>query len=527
MKKNTLRLTRTVLAVLVFSPIFLYFCDFAGWLPKQLHGLMHIQAIPAILTVNIAVLVGLFLLTILFGRIYCSVICPLGVFQDIIARFSMRGKKKNKKRRWYQYAQPQTVLRYSLLGVSALFLIFGITTPLLLLDPYSNFGRMAVNLFRPLAMEGNNLLNWVALKFHIYGLYYVTVYTVTGWSLAIAATILIIVGVMALLRGRLFCNTICPVGTLLGVFSRFSLFRIELDDSKCNSCGLCSHACKSQCINSKEKSVDHSRCVACFNCLDRCKSDGVNFRFAFGRSSHPVPVVEKNPPVITGRTNEIGMTRRSFIVTSTALAATLPMIPAWAQSKKTEIDITKLTPVTPPGSKSLEHFKKYCTACHLCITHCPQQILKPAGFNYGINYAFKPHMVFYEMAYCNYECTICSEICPTGAIQRLTKPAKKITQVGIAQFVKSRCIVVTEGTSCGACSEHCPTQAVRMEPYSGSLTLPHVYDELCIGCGGCESICPARPVKAINVLANAVHQTAQKPPEEKKEAEKKDLDFGF
>ena len=225
--------------------------------------------------------------------------------------------------------------------------------------------------------------------------------------------------------------------------------------------------------------------------------------------------------------NKIGMTRRSFLVTSTAIAATLPVLPAWAKQEK-EIDTTKLTPVTPPGSQNLEHFNKHCTACHLCITHCPQQILKPAGFNFGIRYAFKPHMVFYEMAYCNYECTVCSQVCPTGAIQKLTKEEKKVTQVGIAQFVKDRCIVATEGTSCGACSEHCPTQAVRMEPYlDGALTLPHVHEELCIGCGGCESICPARPIKAINVLANKVHQKAQKPPEGKTNTEKKDLDFGF
>jgi len=225
--------------------------------------------------------------------------------------------------------------------------------------------------------------------------------------------------------------------------------------------------------------------------------------------------------------NEIGMTRRSFIVTSMALAATLPVIPAWAKTEK-EIDPTKLTPITPPGSQSLKHFQKHCTACHLCVTHCPQQILKPAGFNFGFEYAFKPHMIFYEMAYCNYECTACTEVCPTGAIHKLTKEEKKVTQVGIAQFEKDRCIVATENTSCGACSEHCPTQAVRMEPYlDGNLTLPHVHEELCIGCGGCESICPARPVKAINVLANGVHQKAQKPPEDKANTEKKDVDFGF
>jgi polyferredoxin len=525
-KTNTLKLIRIILAILVFSLIFLFFCDFAGIFPDRLHGLMHIQFIPAVLSGSVMTVIFLIALTLLFGRIYCSIICPLGVLQDVITWFTKRGKKKNRKRRWYNYARPLSILRYFILGICILFLFYRITTPLLLLDPYSNFGRIAVNLFRPVIMEGNNLLNWVALKFHIYHFYYVTIYTVTGWSVAIATTIFLIVGIMSLLRGRLFCNTICPVGTFLGLFSRFSLFRIAIDTSNCNNCGLCEKACKSQCINSKEHHVDFSRCVACFNCLDRCKTVAVDYRFVFNRSTKTVTAKEKNAPKTTIQTNEIGMTRRSFLVTSTVLAATLPVLPAWAKPKE-EVDFTKLTPITPPGSISLEHFKIHCTACHLCVTHCPQQILKPAGFNFGINYAFKPHMVFYEMAYCNYECTICSEICPTGAIRKLTKETKKITQVGIAQFDEEHCIVVTDGTSCGACSEHCPTQAVKMEPYTGSLTLPHVDAKLCIGCGGCESICPARPIKAINILANAVHQTAEKPPEEKQDNEHQDLNFGF
>ena len=527
MKINTLRLIRIILAVLFFSPIFLFFCDFAGLLPKQLHGILHIQLVPAIMAGSFGIVIFLTVLTFLFGRIYCSVICPLGIFQDIISWLTRRRKRKSKKKRRYKYARPLSVLRYSLLGICVLSLIFGITIPILLLDPYSNFGRMAVNLFRPLLMEGNNLLHWVALKFHIYNFYYVTVYTVTGWSFAIAATILLIVAIMALLRGRLYCNTICPVGTLFGLFSRFSLFRIRIDESKCNSCGLCENACKSQCVNSKEKIVDYSRCVACFNCLKRCKSNGVSYRFALNRSSRREISKEKNISEITNRTNMIGMTRRSFLVTSTAIAATLPVLPVWAKSKK-ETDLTKLKPITPPGSMSLKHFERNCTACHLCITHCPQQILKPAGFNFGINYAFKPHLVFYEKGFCNYECVVCSRICPNGAIHPLTEEDKKVTQIGIAHFDRGHCVVITDGTSCGACSEHCPTQAVRMEPYLNGLTLPHVYDELCIGCGGCESICPVRPIKAINVIANEVHQTAEIPQEDDiKEINREELNFGF
>ena len=541
MKKNTLKFIRVVLAVLIFSPIFLFFCDFANLFPNSFSTLLGIQFVPAVLTGSVLILIFLTALTLLFGRIYCSVICPLGIFQDIIAWFTKKRKKKNKKKRGYKYARPLTILRYSILCICIGFLIFGIATPLVFLDPYSSFGRIAVNIFRPFAMEVNNLVNWVALKLHIYNFYYVSIYTVTGWSLAIAIATLLIVGIMALLRGRLYCNTICPVGSLLGLLSRFSLFRIVLD-SQCTGCGLCEHICKSQCIDTKEKFIDYSRCVVCFNCLKQCKSGHASYRFAYNRSSQAAVTKEKNPPVITTRTNEIGMTRRSFLVTSTTIAATLPIFPVCAKPGEEDQSNAPQSPskhhshnkshanwppITPPGSISLDHFKEHCTACHLCITHCPQQILKPAGFNYGINYAFKPHLVFYEMAFCNYECTVCSEICPTGAIRKLSKGEKKLTQIGVAQLRRGRCIVITDQTSCGACSEHCPTQAVRMEPYMNGLTAPYVYSELCIGCGGCESICPVRPIKAINVLANNVHQMAEKHPEDNMEINHKNLDFGF
>jgi ferredoxin len=510
---HVLKMVRTVLAIVVFLPLLLYACDFAGFFPDSFSHLLKIQLVPAVLSHSIFMVVTLLLLTFLFGRIYCSVICPLGILQDIMSRFTKRGKKKNKKRRWFYYTKPYTTLRYSLLGIAVLFLLFGISMPLTLLDPYSNFGRIAVNLFRPIVMEGNNGLNWLALKMDNYSFYHVSIYTITTASLTVSVVAFLIVGIMSLLRGRLFCNTICPVGSFLGLISKYSLFRIVLDEQQCTSCGLCEKSCKSQCINSKEKTVDNSRCVDCFNCLDRCKTNGVGYRF-----------VSKSPSRdLKGR----GMNRRSFLATSTAMAATFPFIPAWAKKGK-ESDVSKLTPITPPGSKSLRHFKAHCTACHLCVTHCPQQILKPAGFDYGIDYAFKPHLTFYEMAFCNYQCTVCSEICPNGAIEKLTEEEKKVTQVGIAKFSKDRCVVFTDNTSCGACAEHCPTNAVKMEPYIDSLTIPHVYEEWCIGCGGCESICPVRPIKAIHILANETHQIAQTPPEEEvKEVDSEELDFGF
>ncbi|MDR2804557.1 MAG: 4Fe-4S dicluster domain-containing protein [Dysgonamonadaceae bacterium] len=516
MQSNALKIVRRVLAAVVFVLIALFFCDFTHRLPLFWHGLMHIQLVPAVLAGSLGILIFLFLLAGLFGRIYCSVICPMGILQDIISFFTRRGKKKNRKKRWYHYTKPYNTVRYGLLTACVIFLILGISTPLLYLDPYSNFGRIAVNLFRPVAIGGNNVLNWIALQFNNYNFYQITIHTVTTASLLIAFIALLAVGILAILRGRLFCNLICPVGSFLGLISRFSIFRVTIDSTKCNHCGLCAKACKSECINSSEGKIDYSRCVVCFNCLDRCNKQALSYKPFFALPQSQSESGEKK-----------GMSRRKFIATSTTIAATVPLIPAWAQSNK-PVDVTKLTPVTPPGSKSLKHFKEKCTACHLCVTHCPMQILKPAGFNFGLSYAFKPHLVFYENAFCNYNCTICTQVCPNGAIEPLELSEKQITQIGIAQFEQNLCVVYTDNTSCGACAEHCPVKAVRMEPYKGSLTLPHLYPELCVGCGGCESICPVRPIRAINVMPSAVHGHALPPQEEEVEQiNAEELDFGF
>ncbi|GHU71227.1 ferredoxin [Bacteroidia bacterium] len=513
---NALKIIRVILAVAVFSLLTVFFCDFTGHTPRELHIFAHLQLVPLLMAGAVGALIVLFLLTFLFGRIYCSVVCPLGIFQDILAWFTKRGKKKNKKKRWYHYQKPYNIVRYSLLAICILFLLFGSNAALVYLDPYSNFGRIAANIFRPIVVAGNNALNWMALQFNNYDFYQITIHTISVSSFVIALISLLLVGVLAVLHGRLFCNTICPVGSFLGLISRFSIFKITIDESKCTKCGVCAKACKSECIDSKGGKIDASRCVTCFNCLERCNQRALIYKPGFS-------MIKKQQT----SEKETDTSRRQFLTTSVFMAASVPAIPAWAKGKKT-VDVTKLRPITPPGSKSLKHFTEKCTACHLCITHCPQQILKPAGFSFGWNYAFKPYLSFYEGAFCNYNCKKCSSICPNGAIEPLTIEEKRVTQIGIAQFERDRCVVFTDHTSCGACSEHCPVQAVKMEPYEDGLTIPHVYEYLCIGCGGCESICPVRPVKAINVLANTVHQTAERPKDEPQEnQETQELDFGF
>jgi formate hydrogenlyase subunit 6/NADH:ubiquinone oxidoreductase subunit I len=178
--------------------------------------------------------------------------------------------------------------------------------------------------------------------------------------------------------------------------------------------------------------------------------------------------------------------------------------------KESTVKETRKFPVSPPGSISIGEFNKECTACSLCISACPNGVLQPALRQYGITGLMQPVMDYHK-SFCTYNCTICTEICPTNALHPLVLDAKKLTQLGKAIFIKDNCIVKTEKTACGACSESCPTKAVYMIPYEGNLVIPEVNADICIGCGHCEFACPTQPYKAIYVDGNAVHVAAKKP----------------
>lgn len=529
-RHNYLKGLRVLLAVLFFVPILLYFIDFSHAMPAETHALLHLQILPAILSGMVGLLVFQFVLALLFGRIYCSAICPAGVLQDIVNRLYCIGKKKKKGIRRFSYHKPQNLLRYALLGATAVLGVSGLMGLCLLLDPYSNFGRIADNLFRPVVMTGNNLLAELLMKMDNYSLYQVTISTVTTAGLIAAVVALATFIILVVFRGRLFCNTLCPVGALLSLVSRYSFFRISFDKAACTHCGNCEHTCKAEAINSKDLTVDTSRCVDCFNCVSSCAKGGLQYRFKpfFKREEADTTLAGANCVQPLEKAAQSG-SRRSFLATGASIAATLPIVSALAdkagETGNEGDNPDKWPPVTPPGSISLERFKDKCTACHLCVVQCPSQVLRPAGLEYGFGYLLKPHLA-YVNSYCNYECTVCADVCPTHAIKPLTLDEKATTQVGIATFFIDRCIVKVDETDCGACSEHCPTQAVHMVPYEGTLTIPHIEPDLCIGCGGCESICPVRPQRAIIIKSNEVHQYVAKPKEE--EVKKVEVeDFGF
>lgn len=518
MKKPAyLKWLRVILAILFFIPVLLLFLDFRNQFPENWSKLLHLQIFPAILSGMVGIVIFQFVLAFLFGRVYCSVMCPAGILQDIINRIFCIGKKKKNGIKRFNYHKPNNWLRYSLLALVTVLGVLGFMELCLLLEPYSNFGRITTNLFRPIVIWGNNILAELLAKADNYTLYHVSVSTVTIAGLTAGIIALLVFIVMVSFRGRLFCNTLCPVGTLLSLISRYSVFKISIDKKTCISCGSCEHTCKVEAINIADYSVDSSRCVDCFNCISSCPKGSILYNLslpwkkAIDTSMNEAANLSEPIKVATN-------SRRTFLATSATVVASLPVVSTVAQCKNRNHrgrKGEKISPVTPPGSMSLKQFKDKCTGCHACVVQCPSQVLRPAGLEFGLGYLLRPHMSYID-SYCNYECTVCSDVCPTHAIHPITKEEKVTTQVGVAKFYLNRCIVKTENTDCGACSEHCPTQAVHMEPFKAgsTLTIPVVEPDLCIGCGGCESICPVRPARAIIVRANDIHQQVEKPKEE-------------
>lgn len=491
-----LRKIRIALASLCFVLITLLFLDFTGTLHTWFGWLAKIQFLPAVLALNLGVVVFLILLTLLFGRVYCSVICPLGVMQDIFAWFGRKSKKNR-----YTYSPAKSVLRYTVLGIFVVALIAGAGSVVALLAPYSSYGRIAQNLLAPFWAWGNNLFAYIAERADSYAFYEKEVWLKSLPTFIIALVTVVCLAILAWRNGRTYCNTICPVGTVLGFFSRFSWMKPVIDTDKCVNCGLCGRNCKAACIDTKNHTIDYSRCVSCMDCLEKCHTHAIRY----GRMKKAEPVTPENKTVDTSR--------RTFLTGVGVLAAT-----AAVQAQEKTVDgglaaITdkkipdRATPIVPPGAQSLRHMAQHCTGCQLCVSVCPNDVLRPST---KLTTLMQPE-ASYERGYCRPECVKCSEVCPAGAILKITPADKSAIQIGHAVWVKDNCVPLTDGVECGNCARHCPTGAITMvasdpeDPYSPKI--PAVNTELCIGCGACENLCPARPFSAIYVEGHTHHRT--------------------
>lgn len=443
---KALKVIRIVLAAVMLLGITALLLDATGVLRHWLGWIPKVQLLPAILALNFVVVVAVLVVTALIGRLYCSVICPLGIFQDFVTWISGLLFPKRK----FQYRKPANWVRYIVLALFVVLMVAGLGSLAALIAPYSAYARMVTN---------------------IHG---------TGLPLVIAIVTIVVVGVMSFVWGRLWCNTVCPVGSLLGLVSKCSLLGIRIDADKCGGCHRCEHKCKAMCIDVENKTVDMSRCVDCFNCLGECKVGAISFG---GKRK-------------TESGKSVDDSRRKFVAGAVAVGAAMAV---QAQEQKMDGGLAAIagkqvperkTALKPFGARSVDNFHRRCTACQLCVSQCPERVLRPST---KLTSLMQPEMSYID-GYCRLACTRCSEVCPSGAILPVTKEEKTAISIGTAIVLKDNCI------GCGTCARHCPSEAIQMVD-----GIPAVNEARCLGCGACEYYCPARPVTAIYVEGKLIH----------------------
>ena len=485
-----LRKIRIILAALFFTGITLMFLDFTGMAHKWLGWMARIQFLPAVLAVNTVTVAGLLLLTVLSGRVYCSVICPLGILQDIISWANGRRRKKLRFR--FGYKKDRKWVRRGFLAAFIIALALGAHSAAILIAPYSAYGRIASSLFAPIYALCNNLLAWIAGRVGSYAFYSTEVWIKSLPTFIVAGGTLIILFIMAWRGGREYCNTVCPVGTILGFFSKRSIFAPVIDTDKCRNCGLCGKQCRSSCIDMKNHEIDYTRCVVCMDCIDSCSEGAISFRCRYTRPDKAV--------TDTGRRTFIATA--AFLTGSAAEAGSKGILKA-SNPENAEREVSPV----PAGAGSIRNFHDRCTGCQLCVSACPEHVLRPSS---SLGTLMQPEMCF-DKGYCHPECNRCSELCPAGAIIKVSTEEKSSVQIGHAVVNHENCVVNTDRVQCLSCARNCPAGAIRLvrkDPADeSSLMIPAVNEERCIGCGACEHYCPAKPVKAIHIEGHHVHKT--------------------
>lgn len=512
-----LKKIRVALAIAFFIVISLLFLDISGVLNKYFAYFAELQFVPALLSINVVVLILLVLLTFVFGRIYCSVICPTGVYQDIISYFARR--IKSKKARRYSYSAAKTILRITILAFFTVGVVAGIGFITAILDPYGSYGRIATELISPVYKSVNNLFAKI-LGDQSYTFAPSQIWIKSIFSLVLASLTLLIIGLLAWRSGRTYCNTYCPVGTILGYISKFSIFKLQIDKTSCTTCGRCARDCKASCIDFKNHIIDYTRCVTCFNCIESCKDGSMSYSLRKRTVEQPFEKIGVLPE---------SSSRRQFLITSLILTASAAELRA--QGKKRSMikfpavrkeRYKRPVPISPPGSLSHENLNSKCTACLLCVNQCPEKIIHPSVNEYGWTAVMQPTLSF-ERGYCKTDCTVCSDVCPTNAITKFSKEEKTKVALGHAIYIRENCIVVKDDVNCDGCWRICPTDAITRkyrdngDPYTPPSDQPNantvdlrlvpvVNKDKCIGCGACEYICPARPLTAIFVKGYKKHR---------------------
>ena len=427
---------------LAFTTTFSFFTKFfAVQLGPGIASLISSFSITVLISV-----ISIIIFTFLFGRFYCSLICPLGILQNFIGFLSLKNSKNYKN---------MAKTRYTVAALVFGALFCGWAVGFKILDPYTNFGLIASSIFTPIYSLITKSQN----------------YEFTIPVLIISLIPFIILILLVLFKRRFFCTAICPVGTVLGLFAKYGIFRLKIGNN-CVTCGACFRNCPAGSINLKDKKIDNELCIRCLKCVATCPKKAISF----GTLKSNVKPVSFN------------QSRRNFILGSVlVLGAFATGIGSAVVRGKTFLK-NKIRAVLPPGAGDYTKLSSKCTSCQLCVAVCPNKVIHPRDFKHSTIY------MDYSKNYCKYDCNACSSACPTGAIKKITLEQKQHTRIGLAKINRDLCI------NCGICAFKCPVKALSIEEDSnGDRTLKY-NAAVCIGCGACQVVCPHKAIEIVGIV---------------------------
>lgn len=442
-------------------------------------------------------------LTFFLGRSFCGWVCPLGTLLDGVGRYCLKPRRTGatlypKLSRW--------------LLLSCLFLAFmgfhigGYLDPFsilvrgFVLALYPALSAMTDSLFGFTYSSAPAVINTVTEP--VYGVLKQTVLPADQKFFELAwFSLLILTGVFGLERvqKRFFCRNICPVGALLAPISRYGLLKVSGGSSACGKCRICSSKCRTGAID-EERVVDMGSCNLCMQCMVICPNERIGFSTGLGKKEVATP--------------SYGLTRRQVLAIGAA-SIVLPGV------KRSHVSVAAENPllVRPPGALPEADFLGRCVRCGECMQVCIGNALQPVLLEGGLDGVFSPKVAA-RTGYCEYNCTLCGQVCPTGALEKLTRQQKQQWKIGNAWIDHSICLPYSDTIPCMVCEEHCPTgdKAIRFhhrrvlnrDGREVEVKQPYVVNELCIGCGICENKCPLPGRAAIYITSGGEQRNPAK-----------------
>ncbi len=411
-------------------------------------------------------------LTVVLGRIFCGWVCPFGAIHNAVSFFKRKKDLKQEEGRWNKNQNLKYYILFFLLIGSLFSLQFiGILDPLSLLVRTLSLAVFPVISFITELAIHKNFLSFKLLYFR---------------QAVLFGSIFLVLSLMNIKKRRFWCKFLCPLGALLSFLSYFGILRLNVNE-QCNACKLCLKVCPAGCNPDSSKSWKKQECFICYNCVEECPEQAISLGLSFNRK------------------DKLDLERRYILGSLLGGVLFFPLLKIDPSSK-----IPSPNLIRPPGSKNEDEFLARCIRCSECMKVCLTNGLQPTTYEAGLQGIWTPVLVP-RIGYCEFNCTLCTQVCPTGAIKNLTLKEKQKVKLGLAFIDKNRCLPYAFGIDCIVCEEHCPTSPkaiwlreeslITKEGNQKIIKQPIVSPKLCIGCGICENKCPVSDKPAIYVTS--------------------------